>query len=78
MLGLVVFGLYLATQLTFVKLHISKDPPRTIAIHLELPVPPSIWEASAVLLAASGAVTCRPATCCILSWQFGAFDHCAP
>lgn len=51
MLGLVVFGLYLATQLTFVKLHISKDPPRTIAIHLELPVPPSIWEASAVLLA---------------------------
>ncbi|CAL1131639.1 unnamed protein product, partial [Cladocopium goreaui] len=50
MLGFVVFGLCLATQLTFVKLHLSNSPPRTIAIHFELPVPRSIWDASAVLL----------------------------
>ena len=48
--GLVVFGLCLAAQLTVVKLHLPNGPPRTITIHFELPIPPSIWDASAVLL----------------------------
>lgn len=48
--GLVVFGLCLAAQLTVVKLHLPNSPPRTMTIHFELPIPPSIWDASAVLL----------------------------